>query len=108
MKKFRLVKSETLHNMLARFTDDKEYQEFGLGLNQLGQELQYLGLKMVREPEKLAMALAKQTFCFAMFCRDNIELIQDLVGTVEYDNVSESAVKSLTEDGELEEDWDRD
>jgi hypothetical protein len=106
MKNYRLVKTETIQKMLATFTDDTEYQEFGLSLNQLGQELQYLGLKMVREPDKLALALAKQVFCFAMFCRDNMELIQDLVGTVDYSHVSESVVKTLTEEGELEEEWD--
>ncbi len=105
MKSYRIVKIETIEKMMACFSSESEYQEFGLNLNQLAQELQYLGLIMVRDSEKISQMLAKQTFNFAMFCRDNIELIQELVKSVNYSVVSEEYVENLVKEGEIEKDW---
>lgn len=106
MKSYKLVRTETIEKMLGSFTDVMEYQKFGLDVNQLSQELQYLGLKMVRDHEKVDKFLAKQIFTFAMFCRDNFELIQAIVGAVDYRVVSDDEMKILTEEGQLEEEWD--
>lgn len=106
MKTFRLVKTATIDKMIASFANHDEYSEFVIAANQLMQEFQYLGLKAIRNPELLSIIMAKQAFSFAMFCRDNFDVISSLVKIVDYEIVTEDHINNLAEDGEIEAAWD--
>lgn len=106
MMNYRLVKAETIKKMIDTFCNDDEYQTFCISLNQLSQELQYLALRMVRDPEKMSTSLLKQVFTFSMFCRDNMDLLQELINIVDYNVIDKEMVKNLKEEGELEENCD--
>lgn len=75
----------------------------GLSINQMQNELMYLGMQMSRDKEeRISMYVTKQIMTLALYCRSNMELIQQLVSVIEFETITEEQLRKLEEEGGIE------
>ena len=101
MKKYLIVKNETLTALLDCFSSQEEFYDFGYDLSLLIEEIIFTGAVARREQEnteQVKLLAVKQFFLLAMFCRENMDLIKDLVNVVEYTEISEEEKQKLDDE----------
>lgn len=87
MKRHMIVKGEVLKKVLDCFCTQDEFQDFLVDMGGLMNELNYSGQTAWRDIDnkELGNLMAmKQVFLMGQFCKDNIEVIRDLIRVVEY------------------------
>ncbi len=104
MKKYLLVTTDTLENIMNCFCDDDEFAGFTGDLSSMIGEVIYTGQKALRESddeEFVSLMQLKQVFLFAMFCRDYIEVIHDLVNVAEYSEITQEQKDQLKQETQI-------
>ncbi len=95
MKRYMIVKRESLKKMLDCFSSEEEFVAFSDELSALVQEITFAGTLALRnqEDQELVTTMAlKQHFVLALFCKQNIEIIHELIKAVEYTEVTEQEI----------------
>lgn len=98
MNRYMVVKTEDLLKLLECFSTQAEFTEFGEGLACTIDEIVFTGNVVARNMDKkefVSLMTMKQIFIFALFCRDNMDTIHDLVSKIEYEEVTEEVKKEL-------------
>ena len=96
MKKYMVVTSETLTNLGKCFSTIEELETFVLHLDELGKEIMFSTiLRNKVGKDNLTYVVLKQISILALFCRENMELMQQLVNRVEYKEISEDEAEEI-------------
>lgn len=99
MKKLIVIKTTDIVKVMNCFVDHEELQDFYNQLMTLVSEIEQTHDKMMRVDESSSLLLlAKQLFVMSIFCKENIEIIKQLIGEVKYQEITEEE-KHLIVDG---------
>lgn len=80
MKKYMLVTPETLAKLGESFANAEELETFVTQMDQVAQEVIFSGQLRAKVPrEHLPYVVLKQICVFALFCREHVELLQQLI-----------------------------
>lgn len=91
MRRYMVVQKSTLVSLLDSFTDEEEFVKFGQDMSDLLEEMIYTGYtarRNLEDSEQVTALTLKQYFLFALFCKDNIEVLQQMMRVVDYKEVS--------------------
>lgn len=92
MKTYIVIKTDCLIKMLDSFGTPEELEEFGTQLSSLIEEIIFAGNLSERnmdKPEFVRLMTMKQLFLFTLFCRNNVDLIHDLISKIDYTEITE-------------------
>lgn len=92
MKKYMVVKTETLEKILNCFTEKDELDQFMLELHILIDEINFSNMLIIRsveDSEEGTVLLLKQLFLLSVFFKKNIEVLKSIMQVVEYREVTE-------------------
>lgn len=90
MKSYMIVKTETLEKMLDSFSNAEEYRDFVGDLMAMSGEINFaqeFNRRMEATDLQVGVNMAKMLLSFVIFCRGNIEIIQDLIRVIEFEIV---------------------
>lgn len=91
MKKYMMVKTKSLQNMLDCFVSGEEFTDFTDELSAAIEEIIFASQLANRNTENQdfsTMMVMKQLFVLGLFCKKNIELIHQLIRAIEYKEIT--------------------
>lgn len=98
MRKFLVVSPETLVNLGKVFSDNEEFRTFITQMEHTVNELTFYSLLRNKVSEDEATVTVLQQICiFSLFCREHMEVIQELVRKLEGKHMTEDELKDLLE-----------
>jgi tRNA C32,U32 (ribose-2'-O)-methylase TrmJ len=101
MKRYYSVKTEILAELLECFATQEEFIEFTHHLNGMTEEMLFINQLTVRnseDSEVVTLMALKRLFILAIFVKENIEVLHELIRKVQYtekDEISEEERKGL-------------
>jgi len=100
MKKRIVVTSDTLQRMTDCFTSHEELNAFLGDLTGLADEITFTNQLICRHLQdsdnRMALILTmKRVVLFAIMCKENIEVIHDLLGVIEYKEITETRQQDI-------------
>ena len=96
MKRYMLITTQTLSKIGQCFSDPQEIETFLLQLEELSSEIVFTTAMRQRvSDEDVAALILKETAMFTIFCRNHIELIQELVKNLDCQEISEDEMKQM-------------
>lgn len=97
MRKQIILTDECVRNIAQSFSDPEEAQFFISDLDDATDELSFLYQLRIRSTseEQTALFVIKQACTLAMFCREHIELVQQLISCLDYRDLTEEELKEL-------------
>lgn len=99
MKKYLLVTPEALNKIGQCFSSAEEMQTFLSQMDQLIQEVMFLIQMRTRVKEEYCPVLLLQQSCvFSIFCREHIELIQQLIANLDCKEMTEDEINNYQEE----------
>lgn len=100
MEKHFLVKESMLYKVGESFSDINELFEFMDNLAEMIQQISkssYFAINTVLTTREKGLVLLQQLFTFAVFCRNNIEEIREMISKVDYIELTEDEIKGILE-----------
>lgn len=99
MKKYMLVTPEALTKLGKCFSDSEEVATFISQMDDVTDELSFnKSMRQRMKSDQAAIILLKQVCIFALFCREHMELVQQLVHELECKEITEEEVKEIKEE----------
>lgn len=98
MKKYNLVHAESLKKLAGCFTSHEELCEFLEQLRGICDEIEFsdhLMRRNISDLSSLRVLMLKKLFMFTLFCKQNIEVLHDLVNKIEYTEITETERKGI-------------
>ena len=101
MDKFILVKPETIVKLGQCFSDAEEVKTFLEQMDSLINELTFVSMIIERayDEDQIEHMIGQQVALFSYFCREHMELIQQLVRQFEATEVTGEELKRIKEEG---------
>jgi hypothetical protein len=100
MKNYVIITKEDSLKLLDAFSDLNEMDVFFKGLSDLMNEHLFNSMMMSRVDQDTADSIFLKQICmFSMFCRDNIELIHQLVKNLNVRPMTEDEIQQLKQEG---------
>ena len=96
-KNFVSVQTKDLVALLDCFTSADEFEQFCTQMSVMVQEIKFTSEVQIRNSDDgfVSMLQMKQLFLLTLFCRENFELIRELVGKLKYDPVDDQEAERL-------------
>jgi len=101
MKKFKVVMPETLLELAKCFSDGEEISTFLKSLEVVASEILFT-IELIRRahPVKTSDEMAIQVtaqplVCLAAFCREHMDLVNQLVRTFKYTEMTEEEIQAI-------------
>lgn len=96
MKKYMMIMPETLGKMGKCFSSPEEVQTFISHMDEAMDEIQFMSKMRWRVAEnESTFVLLRQVCVFALFCREYMELVHELVRNIEGKEISEDEMKDM-------------
>lgn len=96
MKQHKVITQEILAKLDACFSDQEEIYTFLTSLKDVTDDLHFLILLSNKVEDKdLPNILMKQICVFALFCRENFDLVRELVEKIDWKNMTEEQINNL-------------
>jgi hypothetical protein len=96
LKKYMLVTTQTLEKLADCFSGADEYAAFSVDMEELTSELTFCLESRKRAAESQSAYLTLRQFCvFALFCREHMELIHQLIRNLDCEEISEEEMKRI-------------
>lgn len=98
-----IIKTEAFLDILRGFHNSEEFATFRNELYGLTEDMCYAFFKLEEEPDpelRIEQHL-KQMFIFALFCREHFEIIRDMIGKLEFQEVTEAERDALLDSGNV-------
>lgn len=103
MKKMLMIDNECLLKLADCFSDTEEMQTFLQQIEATTKELIFLGMLRDRVEEDAGPAvLMQQVAVLTLFCREHIELIQQLIQNLETREMTEEERQEMVDGDELD------
>jgi hypothetical protein len=96
MKEYKFVSKESSHKLLEAFSSTDEMDEFMHNFSMFVKEQFWMHSTAERASVDDAVTMfLSQLSLFTIFCRQNIELIKELVARLEVQNMTEEQIEEL-------------
>lgn len=96
MKKYKVITQKTVNKIGECFTDKEEAIDFITSLDFLAEEMVFAKQYRERSQERSsATSLAMQIIAFTDFCRERMDMLNQLVGALKFDEMTEEEIKRL-------------
>lgn len=101
MKKIMVISNDCLLKLANCFSNNEELKTFIIEMEASLREVTFLSLLRDRvEEDEGPAALMRQVAVFSLFCREHIELIQQLIRNLEGKEMTEDQIKEMMDDDE--------
>lgn len=95
-----MVTQEMVNKLESCFSDADEMRQFFHSLEELISELTFsFQMRKRLDDEAAALILVKELCWFTLFCRENLELIHQLIANIDYKELTEEEAKRLKDQG---------
>ncbi len=101
MKKYILVKPESLKKILDSFANQEEFQEFTESLSSTIDEILFtsqLASRNKEDHETYTVLCVKTLFILGLFCQQNMDIIHQIVNAIEYTDITKEQIEKISED----------
>lgn len=99
MKKYKVITQGTINKIATCFTDKNEIVEFVQAMDFLAEELVFSRQYRERSSnEESTMQLAVQIIAFTDFCRERMDMLNQLVGSLSFEEMTEEEIKRMERD----------
>ena len=99
--KYMVVKTEILQKIAGCFASLDEFNEFTSNLQALIKELQFGNQLIERHLDNvdvITVSLLKQIFLFGVFCRQNMDVVKEIVNYVDFEEISKEQSERMRKD----------
>lgn len=104
MKKVLMISNKCLLNLANCFSDSDELKTFIEHMEATMREVTFLSLLRQRiEEDEGPAAVMKEVAVVSLFCREHMELIQQLIRNLEGKEITEDQLKEIMDGDEMEE-----